>query len=71
MKIGAMAAAFAGQGLDKALEYLVEVGIEAIEITTGNYPGDDLCNPAEMLKDKVFDLCRHWCFSAEVALNRV
>ena len=52
MKIGAMAAAFAGQGLDKALEYLVEVGIEAIEITTGNYPGDDLCNPAEMLKDK-------------------
>jgi sugar phosphate isomerase/epimerase len=52
MKIGVMAAAFAGQGLDKALDYMVEVGVEAIEVPTGNYPGDALCNPAEMLADK-------------------
>ena len=52
MKLGVMAAPFSSQGLDAALKYTAEKGLDAIEIPTGNYPGDGLCNAAEMLKSK-------------------
>lgn len=52
MKIGVMAAPFSSQGLDAALKYLAGIGLDAIEIGTGNWPGDGLCKPAELLKSK-------------------
>jgi len=52
MKLGVMAAPFSSQGLDAALKYTAEKGLDAIEIPTGNYPGDGLCNPAQMLQSK-------------------
>ncbi|MCK4603020.1 MAG: sugar phosphate isomerase/epimerase, partial [Phycisphaerae bacterium] len=40
MKLGVMAACFAGMKLDDALDYCAEVGLDAIELPTGGYPGD-------------------------------
>jgi len=40
MKLGVMAACFAGMRLDKALDYCQKVGLDAIELPAGGYPGD-------------------------------
>jgi len=40
MKLGVMAACFSGMKLDNALDYCAEVGLDAIELPTGGYPGD-------------------------------
>ena len=40
MKLGVMAACFAGMKLDDALDYCAEVGLDAIELPVGGYPGD-------------------------------
>ena len=50
MKIGVFAVLFGSKPFEETLDYLVELGVEAIEIGTGAYPGNALCNPAELLK---------------------
>jgi sugar phosphate isomerase/epimerase len=40
MKLGVMGALFTGMKLDDALDYCVKVGIDAIELPCGAYPGD-------------------------------
>lgn len=40
MKLGVMAACFGGMKLDDALNYCAEVGLDAIELPAGGYPGD-------------------------------
>ncbi|MFW6380317.1 MAG: sugar phosphate isomerase/epimerase family protein, partial [Halorhodospira sp.] len=40
MKLGVMAAMLAGMELDDALDYCKKVGLDAIEIPVGGYPGD-------------------------------
>ncbi len=40
MKLGVMAACFAGMKLDDALDYCAEVGLDAIELPVGGYVGD-------------------------------
>ena len=40
MKLGVMAACFGGMKLDNALDYCQEVGLDAIELPAGGYPGD-------------------------------
>ena len=40
MKLGVMAACFGGMKLDNALDYCQEVGLDAIELPVGGYPGD-------------------------------
>ena len=40
MKLGVMAAVFAGMKLDEALDYCQKVGLDAIELPCGAYPGD-------------------------------
>jgi sugar phosphate isomerase/epimerase len=37
--------------LDDALDRAVALGLDAVEIATGNYPGDAHCRPAELLAD--------------------
>ena len=39
MKLGVMMALFGQQTLEEALEYVVQSGLEAIELGVGNYPG--------------------------------
>ncbi|MCG3128213.1 MAG: hypothetical protein CHACPFDD_03090 [Phycisphaerae bacterium] len=52
MKLGVMAAGLGGMGWDKALDYCQQVGLDAIELPVGAYPGRPFFDPAEVLKDK-------------------
>jgi sugar phosphate isomerase/epimerase len=51
MKLGVMAAGLGGMGWDKALDYCQRVGLEAIEIPVGAYPGKPFFEPKEVLAD--------------------
>jgi sugar phosphate isomerase/epimerase len=51
MKLGVFTVLFADQPLEVALDRAVEAGLEAVEIGTGNYPGDAHCRPTELLAD--------------------
>jgi len=51
MKLGVMAAGLAGMGWDKALDYCQKVGLEAIELPVGAYPGKPFFDPDEVLSD--------------------
>ena len=49
MKIGVFAVLFGDKPFEETLDYLIELGVEAIEIGTGAYPGNAHCNPAALL----------------------
>lgn len=49
MKLGVFTVLFGGQPLEQALDYIQEQGLEAVEIGTGNYPGNAHCNLDKML----------------------
>lgn len=51
MKLGVMAAGLGAMGWDKALDYCKKVGLDAIELPVGAYPGKPFFNPEEVLKD--------------------
>lgn len=51
MKIGVFDPVFGSVELEPMLDRIVELGIEAVEIGAGNYPGDNHCKPAELLVD--------------------
>jgi len=52
MKLGVMGAGLGSMGWDKALDYCKQVGLEAIELPVGAYPGKPFFDPAELLADK-------------------
>lgn len=52
MKVGALTVAKSDLPLEEALDWFVEVGVEAVEIGTGNYPGNAHCNPVELNANK-------------------
>lgn len=52
MKIGVFLVLFQEQPLEKALDYVKEAGVEAVEIGCGNYPGDAHCRLKELLGDE-------------------
>jgi sugar phosphate isomerase/epimerase len=49
MKIGVFAVLFGDKPFEETLDYLVEQGVEAVEIGTGAYPGNAHCDPAVLL----------------------
>jgi sugar phosphate isomerase/epimerase len=51
MKLGVFMALFGDKSLNEALDKAKEFGLDTVEIGTGNYPGDNHCNAAELLKD--------------------
>ena len=51
MRIGVFAVLFGNKPFEETLDYLKELGVGAIEIGTGAYPGNAHCNPAELLAD--------------------
>ena len=51
MKVGALSAAWAGKPLEEVLDFYVEIGLEAIEIGTGNYPGTSHCDAIKIVND--------------------
>ena len=51
MKIGIVSAAFAQRSLKDTLRYYRELGVDAIEIGCGGYPGNAHCHAEELLSD--------------------
>ncbi len=50
MKLGVMAALFTGMSFDDALDYCAGLGLDAIEIPVGAYPGKPFFNPTSVLQ---------------------
>jgi len=50
MKVGVLTALFGGMKLDEVIEYVSKLGLEAVEIGTGNYPGAPHINVGELLR---------------------
>lgn len=51
MKLGLFLAVLQDRSLDHALDLTVRLGLDAVEIATGNYPGDRHCQPERLLAD--------------------
>lgn len=49
MKLGVFAVLFGSKPLEETLDYIVDLGLEAVEIGTGGYPGDAHAKPAALL----------------------
>ncbi len=52
MKLGVFTVLFGQQSLEEALDYIVRSGLEAVEIGTGNYPGNAHCPLDELVGSK-------------------
>jgi len=52
MKLGVMAALFAGRTLEDTLAYCAESGLDAIELPVGGYPGRPFFDPSKVLGSK-------------------
>ena len=49
MKLGVFSVLFGSKPFEETLDYLVELGLEAVEIGTGAYPGSAHCQPRALL----------------------
>jgi sugar phosphate isomerase/epimerase len=49
MKLGVFAVLFSSQPFEQALDRIVDLGLEAVEIGTGAYPGNAHCDPRALL----------------------
>ncbi|MBA2306031.1 MAG: sugar phosphate isomerase/epimerase [Acidobacteria bacterium] len=49
MKLGVFTVLFGRKPFEEMLDYVAELGVEAVEIGTGAYPGNTYCRPAELL----------------------
>ena len=63
MKLGVMSAGLGGMGWEKALDYCQRVGLQAIELPVGAYPGNPFFEPGEVLADpsaqkKIIEDCK-------------
>ena len=52
MKLGVFIVVFGGKTLDEALDKIKELGLDAVEVGTGNYPGDAFCKVDELLNSE-------------------
>ena len=52
MKLGVFTVLFGDRSLEHALDRAQELGLEAVEIGTGAYPGNAHCRPAELLRSE-------------------
>ncbi|KLU60605.1 xylose isomerase-like TIM barrel [Peptococcaceae bacterium CEB3] len=51
MQLGVLTVLFQDKPLEEMLDIVQEFGLDAIELGTGNYPGNAHCNPDELLSD--------------------
>jgi sugar phosphate isomerase/epimerase len=50
MKLGVLTGLFYDRPLDTALKFLDKIGVQAVEIGTGAYPGNAHCDMDKLLK---------------------
>ncbi len=51
MKLGVFLVLFGNENFERALDRAKELGLDTVEIGTGNYPGNAHCNPEKLLKN--------------------
>lgn len=51
MKLGVFDPIYGRLGFEPMLDRIAEIGLDAVELGCGNYPGDRHCKPAELLAD--------------------
>jgi sugar phosphate isomerase/epimerase len=51
LKLGVFAVLLKEKPFEEVLDYIAEKGLQAVEIGTGGYPGNDHCNPDVLLND--------------------
>ena len=51
MKLGVFTPVFRDLALEPMLDRVAALGLEAVEVAAGNYPGNDHCRPTELLQD--------------------
>ncbi len=51
MKLGVLTALFAKMSINDVIKYVTKLGLEAVEIGTGNYPGSPHINVSELLSN--------------------
>jgi sugar phosphate isomerase/epimerase len=51
VKLGVFTVLFQNKSIDDALSTIKNLGLDAVELGTGNYPGHVHCNPEELLAD--------------------
>jgi len=58
MKLGVLTVILANEPFEKVAKYLSGLGVKAVELGCGSYPGNSHCNPRELLADtsKIKDL---------------
>jgi sugar phosphate isomerase/epimerase len=52
MKLGVLTVLYQSLSLSQALDKLVGLGVDAVELGTGNFPGNHHCDPEELLADR-------------------
>lgn len=52
MKLGSMNVPLSGMPFDAAMEYLASIGVEAVEIGCGGFPGNAHCDPEVLLNNE-------------------
>lgn len=52
MKVGVFTVLFSDKPLEETLNYVASCGVKAVELGTGNYPGNAHCSPDELLGSK-------------------
>ena len=52
MKVGLVTVPLYDKSLEEMLAYVKGLGVEAVEIGTGGFPGQGHCNREELLADK-------------------
>ncbi|MDA8226415.1 MAG: hypothetical protein M0T74_01690 [Desulfitobacterium hafniense] len=63
MKIGVFTALYQNKPLTEALDIVQGYGLEAVEIGTGNYPGNAHCDPDKLLQDSEDSNYLNWRLS--------
>jgi sugar phosphate isomerase/epimerase len=52
MKLGVLTVLFQERPLEEVLDHVAEMGLEAVELGTGAWPGNAHCDPVALLKDR-------------------
>jgi sugar phosphate isomerase/epimerase len=71
VKLGVFLAIYHDRPLEQALDRAVALGLDAVEIATGNYPGDAHCRPATAVDERAWRFHTIGCGHDAAAWRRI